>query len=143
MTVSAAAPGLVICATTGREGKTEVDISVPSDPSWLLTRYAPRFPSSHDVDNATRNFLTLEAWDGHEGPRARVIVSPGAIAITRMDLARRERAAERARVRADHAASELAAYLLAHGRVPDHPEPRRGRGRGGWSGGGRAGPGPG
>src|SRR3954462_184667 len=126
MTVSAAAPGLVICATTGREGKTEVDISVPSDPSWLLTRYAPRFPSSHDVDNATRNFLTLEAWDGHEGPRARVIVSPGAIAITRMDLARRERAAERARVRADHAASELAAYLLAHGRFPDEPESRRG-----------------
>lgn len=54
-----------------------------------------------------------------------MIVSPGAVAITRTDLARRERAAERARVRADHAASELAAYLLAHGRFPDEPESRR------------------
>lgn len=77
------------------------------------------------MDSATREFLTLAQWTGHEGPRARVVVSPGTVGIHRRDLARRERATERALTRQQHTQDELAAHLLAYGEFPPAPVSRR------------------
>jgi len=118
-------PGLVICATTGRDPGRTSTTEVPDDASSLVDAYTPSFPASHHLDEAARAFNALPPWDGHEGPRARVIVSPGAVAIERRDLARRERAAAREQARRLKMVQEMAAHLLKHGELPAVPESRR------------------
>lgn len=141
MSRAGAPPGLVICATTAREAADRI----PDDPSSLVEEYAPRFPTSQDVDDAARGLAVLPPWDGParpapgrwavaralpmhgpapEGARARVVVSPGAVAIERRDPARAERSAERARQRAQKTQDLLAAHLLVHGEFPAEPPSR-------------------
>lgn len=81
--------------------------------------YKPKFPPV-DLLNAVRDFIpALPPWDGHEGPRARVSYSPGAIAVSRSDLARRERTLNRAaalnEITVDTLAGELVDYCPTHG----------------------------
>lgn len=65
------------------------------------------------------------SWDGHEGPRPRVTIAPGAVGVRRPDLARRERTAERAAERHRKDVDELAAELAEHGEfLPDPPSRR-------------------
>lgn len=77
----------------------------------LVVRPAASFPSPELVSAAAGLFDRLPAWDGHEGPRARIVVSPGSVAVRTRDAARLERAAERA-VSARRALTDLAAIEI-------------------------------
>src|SRR4051794_35471776 len=82
---AAGAPeGLVTCAKTARD---------------LVSLTGARFPSVEMVGSAAALFRGRPSWRGEEGPRAQLVISPGAIAVERHDLARLQRAAERAIVR--------------------------------------------
>lgn len=62
--------------------------------SWV---YRPKFPTP-DLLAFVRDFIPAEpAWDGQEGPRARLIYAPGMVAVSLNNLARREKAIERGR----------------------------------------------
>lgn len=61
--------------------------------------WQPQFPSADLVDLAVGFFQSLPAWNGHEGPRSRVIIGPGLIRISAKDLARAERTIERGKLR--------------------------------------------
>lgn len=55
-----------------------------------------RWPSPELVGAAASSFTrTLPAWDGSEGPRARIEIGPGLIRVARRDLNRAEKTAER------------------------------------------------
>lgn len=83
--------GLVICAISGREAPTTV-------PEGLLQA---GFPSPELVPVVAGAFARqLPKWGGSEGPRARLVISPGSIAVARIDLAKQERTAERVRLAA-------------------------------------------
>lgn len=71
------------------------------------------------LDAAASMYEPLRVWDGHEGPRARITIGPGAVAVARKDLARAERTGERAVRRRRMLVDELAAYLLEHGEMPE------------------------
>lgn len=71
-----------------------------------------RFPSPELAGAAAGLFERLPAWDGAEGRRHRIVVSPGVVAVRAVDPAKAERTAERA-LRARHArASQAASELL-------------------------------
>lgn len=58
------------------------------------------FPAPDLVSVAGAAFpRVLPTWQGEEGPRARIVVSPGSITVALRDLAKAERSAERARER--------------------------------------------
>ena len=128
-------PGLVICAITGRgscaetrrPAETPVDLdAVPDAPAVSLPDlWRPRFPNT-DMLTASAALLPARApWQGQEGPRPRVVISPGAVAVEAPDLAKRERAAERL-VSADRlTADAMAAYLGEHGELPPDRPSRR------------------
>lgn len=87
--------------------------------------YRPRFPAA-DLLDAVQDFLpAMEAWDGHEGPRARLTYSPGAVGVSRKNYAKIERTYERASVHDRRDADMLAAELLARGHFPEPPAPRQ------------------
>lgn len=92
-------PGLVICAITAREtpsgaenpGITPIPATVPEG----LIGY--RWPSPEMIETARAAFSrTLPAWDGSEGPRARIEIAPGLVRVARRDLNRAEKTRERA-----------------------------------------------
>jgi hypothetical protein len=111
---SGTAQGLVTCVRTAR-------LYTPPP----LTTWSPQFPTPDLLSFAADMFPARSTWDGHEGPRPRILVAPGCIAIERPDLAKRERAQERERRRREVTADLAAAYYLAHGEFPDDPEPSR------------------
>ncbi|BBH67086.1 hypothetical protein ACTI_37710 [Actinoplanes sp. OR16] len=108
------AEGLVTCVRTAR-------LFTPPPPA----RWEPAFPTPELVSFAVDLLPRRDAWDGHEGPRPRILIAPGCIAIERPDLAKKERAQERERRRRQVAADLAAAHYLAHGEYPDDPEPSR------------------
>lgn len=87
--------------------------------------YRPAFPRA-DLLAAARELLPpMVKWDGHEGPRARITISPGAIGVNRRNYARHERTYERALGHAAAISEQLAAELLATGQFPPRPAPRQ------------------
>ncbi|HET6215336.1 MAG TPA: hypothetical protein VFE14_20895 [Micromonosporaceae bacterium] len=76
------------------------------------------------MGEAAAAYDPLPPWDGHEGPRARVTIAPGAVGVQRRDLARRERTAERELRRRDARVDELAAELDRTGEFTDRPPTR-------------------
>lgn len=77
------------------------------------------------LDAAAALYESLPVWDGHEGPRARITIAPGAVGVQRRDLARRERTGEREIERTRKVVDELAGELNRNGEFPDPPAPRR------------------
>lgn len=55
------------------------------------------FPSPDLVEAAAGLLTPLAAWDGSEGPRYRLVFGPGMVQVSRVDPARAERSADRAR----------------------------------------------
>lgn len=82
--------GLVPCATSVREVEP-----VPDYAPDIRSVWAPAFPRADLVGLAAGQFPALPAWRGEEGPRWRIVISPGAIALESHDLARLERTYER------------------------------------------------
>ena len=105
-----AGPGLVICAKTGREFPS----TAPDQALWR-----PAFPSADLITWAADELPARDNWDGHEGPRPRIMIGPGCITISRPDLARRERAREREIERHALAVARLAAHLDEYGEFLD------------------------
>lgn len=60
-------------------------------------------------------FAALPAWDGSEGIRPRIVISPGAVAIEAHDLAKLERTRERAVLHDQHAIDQRATWLDDNG----------------------------
>lgn len=125
-------PGLVTCAKTGRDlgsGANEDLYPQVTDSDWdpaeALAGTLPRYPTRAEVIAATREFPAEPAWDGHEGPRPRITVGPGVVRVSRRDLARRERTAERAIDARAKKVDLIAARLLASGEMPQEPKPQR------------------
>ncbi len=118
-------PGLVICAKTLRVGLKDVDVSISDEELAQVSGYEPRFPSAEGLINSVGLFDAIARWDGHEGPRARVSVGPGAVGVAKRDLARRERTAEREVSGREKVVEQLAGYLVREGELPPPPQPRR------------------
>ena len=104
-------PGLVISAKSARVSGEAPDLD-------LGRLWRPSFPAADLVSAAAGLLPRREAWDGHEGPRPRIVIGPGVLALEAPDLARRERAAERAVSRRRADVEALAAYLTEHGELP-------------------------
>lgn len=118
------APGLVTCAKTVRD--LEPGGAVPDDLAGLLGGlWRPAFPAADLVRLAAGQFQPLPEWRGEEGPRWRISVSPGALAVGTRDRARAERAAERALAARRVTVQSLAAVLVDKGEFPADPEPTR------------------
>jgi hypothetical protein len=83
-----AAGGLVTSAITRRG-------------NGLEALWQPRFPGPELVQAAAAMYPGRPAWDGTEGPRPRITIAPGVLQLSRPDLGRRERTANR---QADHRA---------------------------------------
>lgn len=115
----AARPGLVICAKTARV--TDGRFSDLVERLWR-----PAFPAPDLVSAAAGLLPRREFWDGHEGPRPRVVIGPGVLALEAPDLARRERAAERA-------VSRRQVRVRAAAHFSDVPERSSAREITGWS----------
>lgn len=107
---SGTAQGLVISATTGR---------VPDYPPTLRDIWQPRFPRADLVDFAASQYQPLPTWAGEEGPRWRISISPGAVAIGSRDLAKAERTREREHQAHTAEVDMTAAYIQEHGEPPD------------------------
>lgn len=106
-------------------------MSTPSAPDTLdvASLWSHGFPSADLVRAAGALLSPLPSEstpgvDGRryltaEGPRARLVVGPGAVQVARTDPARRERTAERARSNARRSADLLAADRLLEVRLED------------------------
>lgn len=67
-----------------------------ADASLLFApAFRAAFPDAAMVRDAAQLLHRLPAWDGHEGPRHRISIGPGVIAVRSRDLARAERTANR------------------------------------------------
>ena len=75
--------------------------------------WEPAFPSAELVSLSSQYLPMRTPWQGHEGPRPQVLISPGCITIRRPDLARhtrtRERHAAARQARVDYEAARYAA----------------------------------
>lgn len=115
------APGLVTYATTGRS-----DLSgIPDHPPTVRDVWAPQFPRADLVTVAAGQFAPLPPWAGEEGPRFRIVVSPGALAVESRDLAKAERTWERQEAARQLDIEMAAAYIAEHGEPPPEPPPSR------------------
>jgi hypothetical protein len=114
-------PGLVTYATTGRD----LDLAVPDHPPSIRDVWAPQFPKADLVAFAARQFAPLPLWNGEEGPRFRIVVSPGAMAVESRDLAKAERTWERQEEARQLEVEMTAAYIAEHGEPPPEPLPSR------------------
>jgi len=74
---------------------------------------------------AAAQFTPLPRWQGEEGPRWRIVVSPGAMAVESRDLARAERTWERQESARQSEVEMIAAYIVEHGEPPPDPIPSR------------------
>lgn len=116
---ASAATGLVTSAITVRE-------SVSAGQGFdLSTLWAPSFPSAEDVAKACRDFTSVPSWDGHEGPRPRLVIGAGALRLEAPDAAKRERALEREHHRRQVDVELLGAWYAAEGEFPRDAEPSR------------------
>jgi hypothetical protein len=82
-------------------------------------------PSVIMVDAAANLLPAVDAWDGSEGPRPRVVVAPGSLTLERRDYARAERTQERWLQARRAQVAYLAAHLEEFGWLPDSPDPTR------------------
>ncbi len=126
-TEATAAPGLVICAITSRISETPgqgVEETGFDFDGGLGGLWAPKFPTPELLDAAAGLFESAPQWDGREGPRPRIVIAPGVIALERPDLARRERATEKA-VRRHAIDVELLAAQIAAGNDDQDDESTR------------------
>jgi hypothetical protein len=91
------APGLVTYAITGRRSSpsTSEPVEVPDYPSAIRDIWGPKFPAAELVEAAAGWFTPLPSWQGEEGPRWRVMVSPGVFAVGSKDLAKVARTYDR------------------------------------------------
>lgn len=118
-------PGLVICAITSRvsepagQGLEENGFDFDG---MFGDLWAPKFPTPELLDAAAGLFEARPHWDGREGPRPRISIAPGVIALERPDLARRERAAEKA-IRGHRIDVDLLAARIAAGNDDQDDEP--------------------
>jgi hypothetical protein len=87
--------------------------------------WAPEFPKADLVAFAARQFAPLPPWQGEEGPRFRIVVSPGSMAVESRDIARAERTYERTEDRRQAEVEMIAAYIAEHGEPPPEPLPGR------------------
>jgi hypothetical protein len=76
------------------------------------------------VQAAAATFRSI-AWNGHEGPRPRIVIGPGVVSLEAPDASKRERALERERHRQEVDAHLLGSWLAATGQLPDDPDPTR------------------
>ena len=120
MTTGSTAAGLVTYAITGRDLE-----AVPDAPPSVRDVWRPEFPAADLVGLAARQFVPLPPWDGGEGPRFRIVVSPGALAVESRDPARAERAWERQERARELEVEMVAAYIAEHGVAPAEPLPAR------------------
>jgi hypothetical protein len=95
-------PGVLICATTGRDLEPVPDYAPSIRDIW-----APKFPRADLVPLAASQFRPLPAWKGEEGPRWRITISPGAVSVGSKDLARAERTYDRQAGYVDEATGEV------------------------------------
>jgi hypothetical protein len=116
------ARGLVTYATTGRA--LDLD-AVPEHPPTIRDTWDPKFPKADLVELAARQFAPLPPWKGEEGPRFRIVVSPGALAVESRDLAKAERTWERQEQARQLDIEMTAAYIAEHGEPPPEPLPSR------------------
>lgn len=116
----ASGPGLVTYPTTGREAGTVPDYAPSVRDIW-----APKFPKADLVDLAAGQFTPLPTWAGEEGPRFRIVISPGAMAVESRDLARADRTWERQEKARQSEVEMVAAYIAEHGCPPPEPAPTR------------------
>jgi hypothetical protein len=112
------AAGLVTYATTGRD----LDLAVPDHPPAVRDIWGPEFPKADLVALAARQFAPLPPWEGQEGPRFRIVISPGAMAVESRDLARAERTWERQEAARQLEVEMMAAYKAEHGCPDDCPD---------------------
>lgn len=87
--------------------------------------WAPEFPKADLVALAAGQFAPLPPWAGEEGPRFRIVVSPGAMAVESRDLAKAERTWEREERARQLDVEMVAAYIAEHGEPPPDPLPGR------------------
>jgi hypothetical protein len=113
--------GLVRYSITGREGLE----AVPDAPPSVRDVWRPEFPPADLVALAAGQFAPLPPWQGEEGPRFRIVVSPGAMAVESRDLAKAERTWEREERARELEVEAVAAYIAEHGEPPPDPLPSR------------------
>lgn len=80
----------------------------------LSALWSPNFPSPDLVKAAAGLLTPLPSWDGREGPRSRIVIAPGVIAVSQRDPARADRAHER-EVKTRQTRANLAAVQLLNG----------------------------
>jgi hypothetical protein len=90
-----------------------------------LAGWRPVFPDRAEVAAAVAQFGREPLWQGQEGPRARIVVAPGMVGVTRRDRARRARAEEREVVTHSRVVEQLALALERDGAFPADPTPTR------------------
>ncbi len=115
----AAPDGLVTSAITVRVSETA------GQSFDLGTLWAPSFPGPELVTAAAGLFTKRPPWKGHEGPRPRLVIAPGVVSLEAPDMAKRERALERAQHRRQVDAEILGAWYHATGSFPADAEPTR------------------
>jgi hypothetical protein len=82
--------------------------------------FGTRFPNADKLDIAAGALPAIPTWAGEEGPRWRVTVAPGCVAIGQVDLARRELTLEREQDAARKTADQVAQYRAEY--VDDRAE---------------------
>lgn len=90
--------------------------------------YQPKFPTTVELAatvKGIRSQFSAPSWDGHEGTRARMLVSAGSIRIGYRNHARRERTGERAAIEKTRRVHDLAVRLEVDGHFPAPPVPRQ------------------
>ena len=112
------APGLVTYAITGRE-------TVPDAPPTIRDVWSPEFPDATRIGSVLSQFASLGPWQGEEGPRFRIVVSPGTMAVESRDLARAERAWERDEAHRQADVEMAAAYIAENDCASPEPLPSR------------------
>lgn len=100
--------GAALTLATSVDPHTRAESTTDLDVSGL---WRHRFPSA-DLVRAAGGLLTpFPAWDGREGPRARLVIAAGAVQVARTDPARCERQHERTeratRIRSNLGAADL------------------------------------
>jgi hypothetical protein len=112
--------GLVTYAISGRGLE-----AVPDAPPSVRDVWAPEFPRADLVALAAGQFAPLPPWQGEEGPRFRIVVSPGAMAVESRDIARAERTYERTEAHRQAEVEMIAAYIAEYGEPPPDALPLR------------------